>query len=55
MITAFAGQGLELFDATCLAAFLHGRAGDEAAWNLGQISMMARDIIDNISTAINDL
>ena len=55
MITAFAGQRLELFDATCLAAFLHGRAGDEAASNLGQISMMARDIIDNISTAINDL
>ena len=52
MITAFAGQGVELFDATCLGAFLHGKAGDGAAFELGQISMMARDIIEHIPKAI---
>ena len=55
MITAFAGQGLELFDATCLGAFLHGKAGDEAAFELGQISVMARDIIKYIPKAIKSL
>ena len=52
MIAAFAGQGLKLFDATCLGAFLHGKAGDEAAFELGQISLMARDIIKHIPKAI---
>ena len=55
MITAFAGQGLKLFDATCLGTFLHGKAGDEAAFELGQISMMARDIIKYIPKAIESL
>lgn len=55
MIVSFAGQGLSAFDAASLAAFLHGSAGDLASKKLGPLSVISRDIIDNISMAIKKL
>ena len=46
LIAALLGQHLAPFDAARLAAHLHGLAGDLAAQALGQVSLIARDLID---------
>ena len=49
--TALMGQGLSSFDAMVLGVYVHGLAGDIAADRLGQISLMATDIIDALPDA----
>ncbi|MFW5839492.1 MAG: NAD(P)H-hydrate dehydratase [Planctomycetota bacterium] len=51
MIAALIGQGLDGFDAACLGAFLHGRAGDLAADSIGQVSLIATDLLDFLPPA----
>jgi len=51
IITALAGQGLNNFDAAVLGVYIHGLAGDIAAENLGQISLIATDVIDALPEA----
>ncbi len=52
IITALAGQGLNNFDASALGVYAHGLAGDIAAENLGQTSLIATDIIDALPEAL---
>jgi len=52
MIAAFLGQGLNAFEAAKYAVYLHGLAGDIAARDKTQISLIASDIIDRIPEAI---
>ena len=51
VITALAGQGMSNFDAAVYGVYIHGLAGDIAADELGQISLMATDIIDALPAA----
>ena len=51
LAAALIGQGLDPFAAACLAAHLHGRAGDLAADRLGQVSLVATDLIDFLPAA----
>jgi NAD(P)H-hydrate epimerase len=51
VIAALMGQGLGSFDATVLGVYVHGLAGDLAAARLGQISLIATDIIDTLPEA----
>lgn len=52
MITGIAAQGTELFEASCLAVYLHGLAGDFAKDNKGSYSVLASDIINSINVYI---
>lgn len=52
MIAAFVAQGMDSFEATRFGAYLHGLAGDLAAKNGSQTSMIASDLIDSIAPAI---
>ena len=52
MIAAFIGQGLEAFEAARCAVYVHGLAGDIAAKEKTEISLIASDIIDAIPKAI---
>jgi NAD(P)H-hydrate epimerase len=45
IITALVCQGLSPFDAAVLGAHVHGLAGDLAAVELGQVSMIASDLL----------
>jgi NAD(P)H-hydrate epimerase len=45
LITAMACQGLAAWDAARLGAYVHGRAGDLAAAQLGQTSLIASDLV----------
>jgi NAD(P)H-hydrate epimerase len=52
MIAAFLAQGLSAFEAAKYAVYLHGLAGDLAAKDKTQISLIASDIIAKIPEAI---
>ncbi len=52
IIAAFLGQGLAPFAAAKYGVFLHGLAGDLAAKEKTQISLIASDITDTIPAAI---
>ena len=51
VITALLCQGLAPFDAARLGVHLHGRAGDLAVRMLGQVSLIASDLIDYLPAA----
>jgi NAD(P)H-hydrate epimerase len=51
VIAALCGQGLNNFDASVLAVYVHGLAGDLAAKDKGQISLIATDILDYLPHA----
>jgi ADP-dependent NAD(P)H-hydrate dehydratase len=55
IITALAGQGLSNFEAAVLGVYIHGLAGDIAAENLGQMSLIATDIIDSLPEAFKKI
>jgi len=52
VIGGFLSQGLKAFDAAKLAVYVHGLAGDLAAKEKGEISLIASDILDKIPEAI---
>jgi len=52
---ALLAQGLPAFEAARLAAWVHGRAGDAAAAEFGQVSMTARDLLDRLHVAFRDV
>ncbi len=55
MTVGFLAQGVAPLEAACLATFLHGMAGDIAAARRGEIGMIARDLIDAIPQAIQQI
>ena len=48
---ALLGQGLAAWDAARLAAHVHGLAGDLAAAELGQVSLVAIDLVTYLPAA----
>ncbi len=55
VITALVCQGLSAFDAAVLGAHVHGLAGDLAAAELGQVSMIASDLLRFLPQAFRQL
>ena len=51
VIGALMGQKLSPWDAACLAVEVHGRAGDLAVKEVGEVSLMATDILDALPRA----
>jgi ADP-dependent NAD(P)H-hydrate dehydratase len=51
VIAALMGQGLSSFDAAVLGVYTHGLAGDIAAGKIGQVSLIATDIIEALGEA----
>lgn len=52
MLGTLLGQGMDRFDAACLAVHLHGRAGELAGRRLGMRCALARDVVDAIAGAV---
>jgi len=55
LIAGFLAQGLSALHAALLGAFVHGLAGDLAAFELGQRGMIAGDLIDYLPDVLQDL
>ena len=52
MITSFVGQGIDPYSASVIGVYLHGLAGDIAAKEKGQFSLIASDILGALPEAI---
>ncbi|HOW58305.1 MAG TPA: NAD(P)H-hydrate dehydratase [Candidatus Omnitrophota bacterium] len=52
VIAALIGQGLSCFEAACLGVYAHGLAGDMAAKKVGQISLIAGDLLSFLPDAL---
>lgn len=55
VLAAFVGQGAKPYDAACLAVHIHGLAGDLAAKDKTQISLIASDIIEYLPKAFKEI
>jgi NAD(P)H-hydrate epimerase len=55
IITSLLGQGYDALDAAVLGVFIHGAAGDYAKGWVGEISLIAGDLIDYLPSAFMDL
>ncbi len=54
LITALACQGLDPFEAAQLGVHLHGLAGDAAAAELGEVSVIASDLVEFLPDAFEE-
>ncbi len=52
VVGSLMGQGLDIFDAAKLGVYLHGLAGDIAKEKLGEYSMCATDVMNNLPDAV---
>jgi NAD(P)H-hydrate epimerase len=55
VIAGLLGQGLDPVSASVLGVHVHGKAGDLAAKQLGQLSMTAADVLDALPAAFKSL
>jgi len=55
LVAGLLAQGIAPLDAARAAVFLHGRAGDMAAWRSSQTGMVAGDIVTEIPYAFREL
>ncbi|MBN1354507.1 MAG: NAD(P)H-hydrate dehydratase [Candidatus Omnitrophica bacterium] len=55
MITSFIGQGIAPYSAAVIGVYLHGLAGDIAAKEKGQFSLIATDLLDKLPQAIKEV
>ncbi|MEM9659691.1 MAG: NAD(P)H-hydrate dehydratase, partial [Planctomycetota bacterium] len=55
VIAALVAQSLSPWEAARLGVHVHGAAGDQAAAQLGQVSLIATDIAANLPEAIRQL
>src|SRR5262249_47392240 len=54
LVAALLGQGLEAFAAAQLGVYLHGLAGDLARADLGEISLVATDLLQYLPRAVRE-
>jgi len=54
MIASFVGQGINPYSAAVIGVYLHGLAGDIAAREKGQFSMIAGDLLEKLPQAIQE-
>jgi NAD(P)H-hydrate epimerase len=54
LIAAFLGQKLEPFAAAQLGVHLHGLAGDLVRDDLGEVSLIASDLLDYLPRALRN-
>lgn len=53
IIAALLAQGMSPYEASCLAVYIHGLAGDKAADEKGTYSLMAGDLLEGIAGVLH--
>jgi len=54
MVASLIGQGISGYSASVISVYLHGKAGDIAAWEKSQFGMIASDILDRLPQVFRD-
>jgi len=54
-VVGLLGQGLSLFDAASLGVYIHARAGERAKAQIGEVGMLASDMLAELPRAIQEL
>jgi len=55
LIAGFMAQGVEARSAACLGVYVHGTAGDKAAKKVGEMSLIASDLLETIPAVLKEL
>jgi ADP-dependent NAD(P)H-hydrate dehydratase / NAD(P)H-hydrate epimerase len=55
LVSGLAAQGFSPFDAARVAVYLHGRAGDNVAWQSSQAGMTAGDVVEELPGVFREL
>lgn len=55
LLTSLIAQGLDPFDAARMSVYLHGRCGDNVAWQSSQAGMIATDLIKELPDVFREL
>jgi NAD(P)H-hydrate epimerase len=55
VLGSWLAQTMDAEVAACLAVFLHGAAGELAARDLGEVAMLASDVVDHLGDALLEL
>ena len=55
LLAGLLAQGIAPFEAACASVYLHGRAGDRAAWRLSQTGMKTGDLIEQLPQVFRDV
>ena len=55
IITALLGQGMAASEAALSGVYLHGLAGDYAAKKVGEVSLMASDLLESLPYSIDNV
>ncbi|MFA6471892.1 MAG: NAD(P)H-hydrate dehydratase [Candidatus Latescibacterota bacterium] len=55
LITGIAAQGVDIFPAAVLGAFIHGLAGEIASEETGMRGVMAGDVLENLTLAFEEI
>ncbi|MBQ2753026.1 MAG: NAD(P)H-hydrate dehydratase [Firmicutes bacterium] len=55
IISALVAQGMDSFNAACLGCFIHGKAGDMAAEDIGHYGVLARDLCEYTAKVIKSM
>ena len=55
MIVGFLAQGMESFDAATLGVYVHGLAGEFAKMEVGEVSMVAGDVLESLPAALKKI
>jgi NAD(P)H-hydrate epimerase len=50
-VAAFYAQGFSAFDAACLGTYIHGLAGDQVCARMGEVGMIATDLLEELPEA----
>lgn len=54
VVTGLLAQGMECYEAAVLGVYLHGLSGDKAKMKKGSYSVLARDLVENISCVLKE-
>jgi NAD(P)H-hydrate epimerase len=55
LIVGFLAQGMDPFDAATLGVYVHGVAGEFAKMAVGEVSMVAGDVLKSVPAALKEI
>ena len=55
IISALVAEGMDSYSAACLGCYIHGKAGDMAAEDIGHYGVLARDLCEYTAKVLKSM